>query len=99
MTCTCKEQTGGRCLNCQEVYEKKIMKTNDEIHWVCDPCGYTANYLTCLKQYGQPPKQKKSTVSTYHQNDCHVCGEYTSVTESRDFYYPDFQLILKKIKK
>lgn len=65
---------------------------------VCTPCGITANYLTCLKKYGRPPLKKAFDVSTFHQGRCQVCLEETSVTEPRDFFYPDFELIFKKIK-
>lgn len=70
-----------------------------EVYEVCSPCGITANYLTCLKKYGRPPKQKAFMVSTFHKGVCEVCGEETHVTEARDFFYPDFDLIFKQIKK
>jgi hypothetical protein len=65
------------------------------VHLVCSGCGVTANYLTCLQKYGQPPIKKAFTVSTYHKGKCDYCGEKTSVTEVRDFFYPDFTLIDK----
>lgn len=65
---------------------------------VCTPCGITANYLTCLKKYGKPPKKFHFTVSTYHDGVCDVCGQETTVTEPRDFFYPDFELIFRKMK-
>lgn len=74
------------------------MKTNDQIHWVCSACGITANYLTCLKKFGKPPLKPAFEVSTFHENTCDVCGHKRAVTESRDFFYPDFQLIFKKMK-
>ena len=70
----------------------------ENIRNVCVACGITANYLTCLKKYGQPPQKKMFSISTYHVAECDFCGEETSVTETRDFFYPDFDLILKKIK-
>lgn len=73
------------------------MKTR-EVSEVCTPCGITANYLTCLKKYGKPPKKFSFSVSTYHEGTCGVCGQETTVTEPRDFFYPDFSLIFKKIK-
>lgn len=69
-----------------------------EVSSVCQPCGVTANYLTCLKKHGRPPVKKAFDVSTFHNGTCDVCGEKTSVTQPRDFFYPDFSLIFKKIK-
>lgn len=69
-----------------------------EVSEVCTPCGITANYLTCLKKYGQPPKKFQFEVSTYHEGVCGVCGQETTVTDPRDFFHPDFDLIYKKIK-
>lgn len=61
--------------------------------WCCSECGLEANRLTCLKKYGKEPKVKSFSVSTYHDATCGVCGKYTSVTEPRDFFYPDFGLL------
>jgi rRNA maturation protein Nop10 len=69
-----------------------------EINEVCTACGITANYLTRLKKYGKPPLKEQFEISTYHLGTCDVCGKNASVTEPRDFYNPDFNLILKKIK-
>lgn len=74
------------------------MKKYPEVLAVCTPCGITANYLTCLDIYGQPPKKFQFSVSTYHEGVCGVCGKETTVTEPRDFFYPNFKLIFKKIK-
>ena len=71
-----------------------------QISRVCSPCGITANYLTCLKKYGQPPKKFAFDVSTFCSGyKCDVCGHETSTTEPRDFFYPDFNLIFKQIKQ
>lgn len=67
--------------------------SKDKITEVCHECGVTANVLTCLKKYGTPPKKLTFDVSTYHRGKCDVCGETKSVTEPRDFFYPDFKLI------
>lgn len=77
----------------------KKEKVEKKISLVCGGCGITANYLTCLKKYGRPPLKKAFTVSTYHTGICDLCKEETSITEVRDFFYPDFSLITKKIKK
>lgn len=70
-----------------------------EINKVCSACGITANYLTCLKKYGKPPIKPAFDVSTYHIGVCDVCGHERMVTEPRDFFYPNFDLIIKKIKQ
>lgn len=60
------------------------------------PCGVTANYLTCLKKFGQRPHKPAYDVSTWHRGTCDVCKSPSSmVTEPRDFFYPDFTLIEK----
>ena len=99
-----KESMGIGCAKCfgdLEVYdedEPERLKANDHIHKVCSACGITANYLTCLKKYGQPPLKPAFEVSTFHENTCDVCGYTRMVTQPRDFFYPDFSLITKKIK-
>lgn len=70
-----------------------------EIKLVCSACGITANYLTCLKKYGNPPKKACFDCSTFHENICDMCGKKTEVTEVRDYFYPNFELLEKLIKK
>lgn len=69
-----------------------------KIYKVCFECGVSANVLTCLKKYKAPPKKLASTVSTYHVNVCDACNQEKEVTEARDFFYPDFELLLEKMK-
>jgi hypothetical protein len=70
-----------------------------EIKKVCYRCGVSANVLTCLKKYKNRPNQLAFTTSTYHEAECDVCGEKTGVTEPRDFFYPDFELLDKTINQ
>jgi hypothetical protein len=80
--------------------QEKILDSNDlktTIHHVCYGCGVTANVLTCLQRYGQPPKQLCYSISTYHKATCDFCKEEKEVTETRDFFYPDFGLIPKVV--
>ena len=73
---------------------KNKQKTIDKkIYNVCYECGVSANVLTCLKKYGKRPNQLSFSVSTYHKGKCDVCGEEKNVTEQRDFFYPDFELL------
>lgn len=65
-----------------------------KIHQVCAECGIAANVLTCLKKFGQRPKQLCFEVSTYHRGMCDNCQEFKEVTETRDFFYPDFSLLV-----
>lgn len=60
---------------------------------VCDDCGLEANRLTCLKRYGAEPLKKKFDISTYHQGKCDFCGKIKPITEVRDFFYPEFDLL------
>ena len=65
------------------------------IRQVCSDCGIEANRLTCLKRYGHEPKKKCFDVSTFHMDKCDWCGKEKYVSETRDFFYPDFNLMVK----
>ena len=67
----------------------KVKKINN----VCVECGVSANVLTCLKRYSNRPNKLCFTTSTYHEAKCDYCGELKPVTEVRDFFYPEFELI------
>lgn len=69
-----------------------------EIHWVCCHCGWAASTLTCIAKRGQLPNQVAYDVSTFHDGICDCCGGTKSVTEARDFYYPDFSLLSVQFK-
>lgn len=56
------------------------MKKNKRIDYVCSDCG--------LKASGG----KSFTVSTYHIGECDVCKKVKPVTQTRDFYYPNFEV-------
>lgn len=45
--------------------------------WVCAECG--------LKASG-----RHAGVATWHEDVCDVCGQKKTVTEPRDFGYPNF---------
>lgn len=66
---------------------------------VCDSCGIKAHLLTEQKRLGRAfdlaKFQSKFTLSTYHEGKCDICGQVCSVTEPRDFFYPDFKLLKK----
>lgn len=66
---------------------------------VCSPCGISANVLTCLKKYGRPPKKLAYSMSTFHSGVCVCCQEAKPVTEQRDFFYPDFDLLREAMKE
>lgn len=57
---------------------------------VCRDCGITANILTALQRYGQPPYEMAFSVSTFHEGQCDWCGQQRPITQVRDFFYPDF---------
>lgn len=66
------------------------------IYNVCYQCGIAANVLTCLAKYGQLPKQLAFSVSTFHKGTCDCCRRTDiQVTETRDYYHPNFKLINK----
>lgn len=74
-----------------------IKTTSGDIGTVCAPCGISANVLTCLHKYGRRPNRVAFDVSTSHMGKCDFCGEERLVTQTRDFFYPDFGL-LKKVQ-
>lgn len=66
---------------------------------VCSSCGISANVLTCLKKYGTPPLKLAYSMSTFHDGICDFCGKVGPVTEPRDFFHPNFNLLKKAMKK
>lgn len=61
------------------------VESKDYPGWVCSDCGVKAS-----KAMGNTTLA--FDVSTFHQGVCGVCGETKSVTEPRDFFYPNFNL-------
>lgn len=59
----------------------------------CYECGVSANVLTCLKKYGKAPMQLAFTCSTFHKGACDWCKQVKQVTQTRDFFFPDFSLL------
>jgi hypothetical protein len=55
-------------------YDAIFSKGKPYPDWICRPCGFA---------YGRFPGQDR--VSTYHQDTCGICGEFTACTEPRDF--------------
>jgi len=45
--------------------------------WICANCG---------DKYGKMPQ---GHIATWHEDTCGWCGEVKSVTEPRDYGYPD----------
>lgn len=70
--------------------------TNKQVRRVCDKCGIRANRITCLVKYGAEPLKLKFELSTYQIDVCDVCGIRKAVTEPRDFFYPDFNLLKRR---
>lgn len=66
------------------------MTRANEIYECCNNCGKLANlahaavYDVCLPM---------AQISTYHHGVCPLCGRESSVTELRDFGYPDLKLV------
>jgi len=70
--------------------DKKILN-------VCKECGISANVLTCVDRYGKIPRKLCFDISTIHSGKCDFCEEYKEITEARDYFYPDFELLKGKI--
>jgi hypothetical protein len=73
--------------------EKDSNNLNTDIFNVCSDCGIEANRLTCLKRYGKEPDKKAFSVSTFHKGVCDCCKKEKDITETRDFFFPDFSLL------
>lgn len=70
---------------------------SSEIYHVCSRCGTLAHVATELARGVKLSNIKpRCAISTFHHGICDCCGHETSVTEVRDFYYPDFALINRK---
>lgn len=75
---------------------KKILDSNNlktTINQVCSDCWIKANEQTQIKKFWEIKYPTKFSVSTFHKWICDFCKEEKSITETRDFYYPDFNLI------
>lgn len=58
------------------------------INNVCSECGIGASKAT------YPNREKHSfEISTFHLWICDFCKEEKSITQTRDFFYPDFSLL------
>ena len=59
-----------------------------DFNQLCSPCGKVANYLYCLKKFGDVSPKPAFNVSTFHKGTCDICGKDKDITELRDFFYP-----------
>jgi len=66
---------------------------------VCRECGLAANALTCILKYGEYPLKPAFSVSAWYPGTCGSCGRDTTVTEARDFFYPDFSLLSETFRE
>lgn len=66
-----------------------------DVHNVCAECGISANVVTCLQRYGRPPTKLSYDTSTFRKGICDYCGVLKFITETRDFFYPEFDLLGK----
>lgn len=70
------------------------------IHHVCRECWEEASRLTWKKKFPKAiePEKYCFDVSTFYTKICDFCKEEKPVTETRDFFYPDFNLLKNKQK-
>ncbi len=69
-----------------------------KINWVCQECWEEWSRETWKKRNPRKPQPKiQFDLSTWHDNTCDVCWEKKSVTQPRDFFYPDFNLLKNKL--
>jgi len=71
------------------MYNEKLNSNHIDtiIHDVCFDCWSKA-MKTSYNNWN-----KGSIVSTYHNWICDFCKKEKAITETRDFWYPDFNLI------
>ncbi len=77
---------------------KEILDSNNlkaTINIVCSDCWKKANKATQIKKFWEVKYPTSFSVSTFHKNTCDFCKQKKSVTQTRDFFYPDFNLIKK----
>jgi hypothetical protein len=73
--------------------ELNSINLSSPINQVCSECGIECNRVTCIKKYGAEPLKKCFDISTYHKGICDWCKKEKYITEVRDFFYPDFNLM------
>lgn len=66
---------------------------NTTIKLVCSDCWIKANKATQIKKFWEIKYPTSFSLSTFHNNICDFCKQEKSVTQTRDYFYPDFNLI------
>jgi len=66
---------------------KHYTREEDYPVWCCIDCGREA----FIRTYKKP--MREGGVATFHEGECGSCHKVTSVTEPRDYGYPDFRLL------
>jgi len=71
-------------------YNEKLNSNNIDtiIHNVCSEC-----WIKAMKASYDNKWNKDEIISTYHLWICDFCKKKKGITETRDFWYPDFNLI------
>lgn len=76
---------------------KELNSNNSEttIHYVCSDCWIEASKLTWKNKFpwAREPEKYSFDVSTFHKWNCDFCKKEKSITQTRDFFYPDFNLL------
>ena len=62
--------------------------------FVCGDCGRKANRLTCLKKFNHEPTKIQFVTPKYIKSKCGVCGQIKAVTDPKNFFNPDFDLLI-----
>lgn len=73
--------------NCHGPRKGVFIKEDNYPKWNCRECA--------IKYGGKYPP---GHISSWHQGTCGVCGEEKSVTEPRDYGYPNYPKSLNKGK-
>lgn len=95
----CNTRTEGVELKLHMTQQLNSNAPETDIMDVCRECGISANVLTCIKKYKHPPQKLAFDVSTFHMGVCDYCKQEKMITQTRDFFYPDFGLIDQYAKR
>jgi len=63
------------------------------IRKVCFDCWTEASKATQIDKYWEVKYTTSFSVSTYRKSICDWCKKEESVTQTRDFFYPNFNLL------
>lgn len=79
----------------------KIKSKFHKVFYVCEDCGKRAHELTFkdkhLDKNGEPIRQR--FICVWKEGWCGICKKTGYVIDSKEFFYPNFKLLIDERKK